>query len=237
MVVHNFKCVVIGDSGVGKTSLLTRFVKEEFRGGSGTRSTISAAFLERRVDLGGGDAAHLEIWDTAGQERFRSLNTPMYYRGAAGAVLVYDATNSESFAHVPGWYSQLRMMGERNCIVALCASKLDLAAAAAATQGGQQPSSAAASEQQRDQAPSSSTASGVVDAREARSFAAKNGIPVFRETSAKTGHNVEDLFVSLARVMVEAKAKSAGGDPARRKDGAVKLEMPPARHGAGGACC
>lgn len=67
MVVHNVKCVVIGDSGVGKSSLLTRFVKGEFRGTAGTRSTISAAFLERQVDLGDGVSVKLEIWDTAGQ--------------------------------------------------------------------------------------------------------------------------------------------------------------------------
>lgn len=67
MVVHNVKCVVIGDSGVGKSSLLTRFVKGEFRGTGGTRSTISAAFLERQVDLGDGVSVKLEIWDTAGQ--------------------------------------------------------------------------------------------------------------------------------------------------------------------------
>ena len=73
----------------------------------------------------------LEIWDTAGQERFRSLNTPMYYRGASGAVVCYDATDAESFAHVPGWYTQLRMMGERGVVVGLCGSKLDLATAAA----------------------------------------------------------------------------------------------------------
>ena len=55
----------------------------------------------------------------------------MYYRGASGAILCYDATDAESWAHVPGWYSQLRMMGERNCCTALCASKLDLASLAA----------------------------------------------------------------------------------------------------------
>ncbi|KAJ8605117.1 hypothetical protein CTAYLR_000431 [Chrysophaeum taylorii] len=203
MVVHNLKCVVIGDSGVGKSSLLTRFVKGEFRGTGGTRSTISAAFLERQVDLGDGVSVKLEIWDTAGQERFRSLNTPMYYRGAAGAVLVYDACNAESWRNVPGWYSQLRMMGERDCQVALCASKLDLAL-----------------EGRR-----------VVDPKDARAFVDSQRIPVFQETSAKTGDNVEDLFVGLARAMVQAgaAAKSNLGKPNK-----VKLEMPPARSSS---CC
>ena len=207
MVNYNFKCVVIGDSGVGKTSLLTRFVREEFRGTGGTRSTISAALLERRVDLGNGDAAMLEIWDTAGQERFRSLNTPMYYRGAAGAILVYDATDSSSFDHVPGWYSQLRMMGEKGCVVALCASKLDLAEKRA------------------------------VEAREAQAFADSQKIPVFRETSAKTGHNVEDLFLALSKAMVKAKLAN-GGVAAVGSTGKVKIDMPdPRRQQSNSGCC
>lgn len=53
-----------------------------------------------------------EIWDTAGQERFRSLNTPMYYRGAAGAVIVYDVSDGDSLKNARGWYTQLKMLGE-----------------------------------------------------------------------------------------------------------------------------
>ena len=212
MVTHNFKCVVVGDSGVGKTSLLTRFVREEFRGTAGTRSTISAALLERRIELGNGDVVQLEIWDTAGQERFRSLNTPMYYRGAAGAVLVYDATDAESWAHVPGWYSQLRMMGEKGCVVALCASKLDLAA-----------------EEPEKRKIASDTAQAFADAQK---------IPVFRETSAKTGQGVEDLFLKLAKEMVKHKIDYPSADPK-----AGKIEMPDPRRAkpqganSGGACC
>ena len=189
-MVVSLKCVVVGDSGVGKSSLLTRFVKGEFRA---LRSTISAAFLERRVDVDG-ITVNLEVWDTAGQERFRSLNTPMYYRGAVGALLVYDCCDNESWAHVPGWYSHLRMFGERNCQVALAGSKLDLA------MDGRR----------------------AIETTEASDFAQAQDI-LFFETSAKTGEGVEDLFVRLARAMLNATKDNT------RDNDTLKLTMPPSR--------
>mmetsp|Transcript_36291 Transcript_36291/g.62865 ORF Transcript_36291/g.62865 Transcript_36291/m.62865 type:complete len:195 (+) Transcript_36291:180-764(+) len=118
-----YKVVIIGDSGVGKSSLLVRFVRNEFH--EQTRSTISAAYLTRRVETDE-RTVQFEIWDTAGQERFRSLNTPMYYRGAAGAVIVYDVTDPTSFKNAKGWYTQLKMMGEQGVQVALVGNKADL---------------------------------------------------------------------------------------------------------------
>ena len=94
---------------MGKSSLLIRFVRDEYH--EKTRSTISAAYLTRRVDTDS-RTVQFEIWDTAGQERFRSLNTPMYYRGAAGAVIVYDVNDPTSFKNARGWYTQLKMLGE-----------------------------------------------------------------------------------------------------------------------------
>jgi Ras-related protein Rab-5C len=195
-MVQSFKCVMLGDSGVGKTSLLTRFVKDAFR--PETRSTISAAFLERVVELADGESVRLEIWDTAGQERFRSLNTPMYYRGAAAAVLAYDATDAESFAHVPGWFSQLVMMGEKGCCVALVASKRDLAASVAGRRAVEEAAGA--------------------------KFAAERGIAVFRETSAKSGENVEDFFVALGTELRDRHRRGEGVGGAA--NGALKITAP-----------
>lgn len=121
--VPSFKIVIIGDSGVGKSSLLVRFVRNEFH--EQTRSTISAAYLSRRIEADD-RTLQFEIWDTAGQERFRSLNTPMYYRGASGAVIVYDITDPESFKNARGWYTQLKMLGEPGVQVALVGNKSDL---------------------------------------------------------------------------------------------------------------
>mmetsp|Transcript_13351 Transcript_13351/g.38818 ORF Transcript_13351/g.38818 Transcript_13351/m.38818 type:complete len:199 (-) Transcript_13351:291-887(-) len=121
--VPRFKVVIIGDSGVGKSSLLIRFVRGEFH--HQTRSTISAAYLTRRVDVED-RTVQFEIWDTAGQERFRSLNTPMYYRGASAAVIVYDISDPDSFKNARGWYTQLKTMGEPGVVVALVGNKADL---------------------------------------------------------------------------------------------------------------
>ena len=94
--VFQFKLVLLGDSAVGKSSLVLRFVRGQFF--EYQESTIGAAFLTQTVALN--DATvKFEIWDTAGQERYHSL-APMYYRGAAAAVVVYDITNRVS-VHLP----------------------------------------------------------------------------------------------------------------------------------------
>ena len=103
--------------------MLIRFVRNEYH--EQTRSTISAAYLTRRVETPQ-RAVQFEIWDTAGQERFRSLNTPMYYRGAAGAVIVYDISDPQSFKNARGWYTQLKMLGEPGVKVVLVGNKADL---------------------------------------------------------------------------------------------------------------
>merc|ERR1711862_733289 len=86
--------------------------------------TIGAAFLTQTVALD--DATiKFEIWDTAGQERYRSL-APMYYRGAAAAIVVYDITNPESFAGAKGWVKELQRRGDPNVVIALAGNKADL---------------------------------------------------------------------------------------------------------------
>jgi Ras-related protein Rab-5C len=122
-VVATHKCVIIGDSNVGKSSFLVRFVRGEFS--EQTRSTISAAFLTRRVTAGGA-TCEFQIWDTAGQERFRSLNTPMYYRGAKAALLLYDISSAASFENIKGWFTQITMCGDKGCVLAIVGNKSDL---------------------------------------------------------------------------------------------------------------
>ena len=87
--VFQFKLVLLGDSAVGKSSLVLRFVRGQFF--EYQESTIGAAFLTQTVALND-TTVKFEIWDTAGQERYHSL-APMYYRGAAAAIVVYDITN------------------------------------------------------------------------------------------------------------------------------------------------
>jgi len=118
----HFKLVLLGDTAVGKSCLVVRFVRDEFF--EFQEPTIGAAFLTQSVSLGD-STVKFEIWDTAGQERYRSL-APMYYRGAAAAIVVYDITNKESFNGAKSWVKELQRRGDPNVIIALAGNKADL---------------------------------------------------------------------------------------------------------------
>lgn len=120
--VCHFKLVLLGDAAVGKSCLVVRFVRDEFF--EFQEPTIGAAFLTQTVQCD--DATvKFEIWDTAGQERYRSL-APMYYRGAAAAIVVYDITDPDSFAGAKSWVKELQRRGDPNVIIALAGNKADL---------------------------------------------------------------------------------------------------------------
>lgn len=118
----HFKLVLLGDTAVGKSCLVVRFVRDEFF--EFQEPTIGAAFLTQSVSLGD-STVKFEIWDTAGQERYRSL-APMYYRGAAAAIVVYDITNKESFNGAKSWVKELQRRGDPNVTIALAGNKADL---------------------------------------------------------------------------------------------------------------
>ncbi|XP_073142627.1 ras-related protein RABF2a-like [Henckelia pumila] len=118
----NAKLVLLGDVGAGKSSLVLRFVKGQFV--EFQESTIGAAFFSQTVAVN--DATvKFEIWDTAGQERYHSL-APMYYRGAAAAIIVYDITNQASFDRAKKWVHELQAQGNPNMVMALTGNKVDL---------------------------------------------------------------------------------------------------------------
>ncbi|KAK4956969.1 hypothetical protein LTR66_013301, partial [Elasticomyces elasticus] len=107
------KIVVLGSQGVGKTSLVTRYVKNTFHppASAQSQSTIGASFLTTRIhDPESDTTIRLQIWDTAGQERFRSISK-LYYRGAHAAVLCYDITSAKSFQDMGVWLKELRDQG------------------------------------------------------------------------------------------------------------------------------
>ncbi|PUZ59113.1 hypothetical protein GQ55_4G014600 [Panicum hallii var. hallii] len=158
-----FKIVVIGDSAVGKTQLLGRFTRDEFFLDS--KSTIGIEFQTRTVDIAR-RRVKAQIWDTAGQERYRAV-TSAYYRGALGAMLVYDVTRRHTFEHAARWVDELRAHADKSIVVMLIGNKADLAAAGRA-----------------------------VPADEAAAFAEEQGL-FFSEASALSGENVERAFLRL----------------------------------------
>ncbi|KAL1831681.1 hypothetical protein DCAR_0101671 [Daucus carota subsp. sativus] len=117
-----FKVVLIGDSGVGKSNLLSRFTRNEFCLES--KSTIGVEFATRTLQVEG-RTVKAQIWDTAGQERYRAI-TSAYYRGALGALLVYDVTKPTTFENVSRWLKELRDHADSNIVIMLIGNKTDL---------------------------------------------------------------------------------------------------------------
>ncbi|PSR98643.1 Ras-related protein like [Actinidia chinensis var. chinensis] len=117
-----FKLVLIGDSGVGKSNLLSRFTRNEFSLES--KSTIGVEFATKSLNVDG-KVIKAQIWDTAGQERYRAI-TSAYYRGAVGALLVYDVTRHSTFENVERWLKELRDHTDPNIVVMLIGNKSDL---------------------------------------------------------------------------------------------------------------
>jgi len=118
-----FKFIIIVDAACGKSCILHRFIDDKFKKES--THTIGVEFGSKIIEVGG-QHVKLQIWDTAGQERFRSV-TRSYYRGAAGAVLVYDITSRESYNHVNSWLEDARALANPDIAIVLVGNKIDLA--------------------------------------------------------------------------------------------------------------
>ena len=117
-----FKFIIVGDEGVGKTCLLLQFTDKRFQPVHDL--TIGVEFGARMINIDSRQIK-LQIWDTAGQESFRSI-TRSYYRGAAGALLVYDITRRETFNHLTRWLEEARANASSNMVIMLIGNKLDL---------------------------------------------------------------------------------------------------------------
>lgn len=117
-----FKIVLVGDSGVGKSSLLARLADDAFS--TSHISTIGVDFKVYTIDIDGA-RVKLHIWDTAGQERFRTI-TNAYYRGADGVAVVYDTTKPKTFQHVTGWLDEIERSSRKSVSTLLIGNKMDL---------------------------------------------------------------------------------------------------------------
>ena len=122
--LETLKIVIIGESGVGKTSIISQFIDQIFQ--KDQQSTIGGTFSTKTIKCGNGKILKLEIWDTAGQERYRSV-TKMFYKDANAAILVYDITNKFSFEELQNyWMEQVKESSPKNTILAVVANKSDL---------------------------------------------------------------------------------------------------------------
>ncbi|AQL09608.1 Ras-related protein RABF1 [Zea mays] len=117
------KLVLLGDSGVGKSCIVLRFVRGQFDPTS--KVTVGASFLSQTLALEDSTIVKFEIWDTAGQERYAAL-APLYYRGAAAAIVVYDITSPESFSKAQYWVKELQKHGSPGIVMVLVGNKADL---------------------------------------------------------------------------------------------------------------
>ncbi|KAF8598119.1 putative ras-related protein rab-18 [Ceratobasidium sp. AG-I] len=119
----NAKILLIGNSSVGKSSILLRFSDETWLSEDESSATIGVDFRVSKMDVLG-KKVKLSIWDTAGQERFRTI-TSSYYRGAQGIILVYDVANRESFEALPRWFSELETYVSPSVVKIVVGNKVD----------------------------------------------------------------------------------------------------------------
>ena len=156
-----FKYIIIGDSAVGKSNILLRYIHDKFN--EEFQSTIGVEFGAKNLKIED-KIYRIQIWDTAGQETFRSI-TRAYYKNSVCACVVYDITNRNSFQNVKSWIEDCKKQSPKTVYMVLVGNKVDL-------------------EDKRE-----------VTSEEGSLYAQKNGM-LFFETSAKTGKNIEEIFIN-----------------------------------------
>jgi len=172
----DLKIVLLGKEFSGKTSLVERFLNDRYAGDNRYQNTIGAAYGAKTIRLEGRDLV-LGVWDTAGSERYESMSR-MYYRNAKAAIVCYSVNDEDSWDKLKFWISELQIQ-EPSCTIYICATKLDVI-------GG-------------------NNKLRKVDYHNTLDYAEEVKATVF-ETSSKTGENISDLFMQIARDYLNNKA-------------------------------
>jgi len=188
-----YKIVLVGDATVGKTHLLSRYVKGTLP--KAPTATIGVEFATRTIPLAVGGTVKAQIWDTAGQERYRAI-TSSHYRRAVGALLVYDVTRQATFQNCLKWLEELRQNAEPNITIMLVGNKVDLV----------------------EKDPSSRQVS--IDA--AMEFGRQHNL-LFKEASAVTSHNVKHAFEHLLQEVYSQASKQGMKAAARTEKGGIQI--------------
>lgn len=174
---HIYKIIIIGDSSVGKTALLSKYLRGVVP--SSPIPTVATEFATKMIQIKEGGYVKAQIWDTAGEEKYKSI-TYHHYKKSVGALILYDITKKSTFDNVQNWYTDLTIQAEIGCVIALVGNKLDLIEK---------------NERLREVS------------REEAEIYAKNNNMLFFETSALNGNNINDIFEELIQSIYTEKRK------------------------------
>jgi len=167
--------LLTGAAAVGKTSLVQRFIKNRFA--ANYKLTVGVDILTKDVEFKQGEVATLSIWDIGGQQRFEFIRST-FYKGAAGALLVFDLTREQTYIEVRKWLTEIRQFAGQDIPFVLIGNKYDLL----------------------------EDVGEVIDRDEARALAESEN-SIYIETSAKTGINVDEAFTELTRRIIESRTQ------------------------------
>jgi len=191
-----YKIILVGDTNVGKTSIISKYLTGVFPPPSSIVPTIAAEFATKIIQIKEGGYIKAQIWDTAGQERYKSI-TYHHYRKSAGGLIVYDITKRSSFDNIQAWLNDIQEFTDKECIIALIGNKLDLVKSG---------------KQKRE-----------VLKEEAQTFAYLNHL-LFYETSAYDDENINDIFEDILQTIYNERRKISSSTH-DNEDKKIKLKV------------